>query len=369
MERQNKKNREKAKREEVARITKLIEMAYKKDPRIAKQKQEEKEMKQKKKQEKFEVIKKEREEKERQAAEERKKKEDEAKAKEEEAAKKRENDQKEAKATRKQRTKLRGFCKNVTNISPESVEKLCSFLPLQRLQNLCKAFETDIETGTQAFNTELSAVSEDEIQKEKKNQEAREKQEKEESANKKDDWSIQELDTLHKGLTKYPAGIPNRWELIADLVKRPLKEVMAKAKELASKAPTKGDINLDHSAFDRYKATVAKKVETANQKLEESKYGTVMSTNYELSKEVTPTTNSPLPTNVPTAGPPLTKTPASTVNDWTAEQQKALEQGLKSTPTAPDRWDKIALLVPGKSKKDCIDRYNYLVAQVKSKKK
>jgi len=56
----------------------------------------------------------------------------------------------------------------VTNISPESVEKLCSFLPLQRLQNLCKAFETDIETGTQAFNTELSAVSEDEIQKEKK---------------------------------------------------------------------------------------------------------------------------------------------------------------------------------------------------------
>jgi len=146
---------------------------------------------------------------------------------------------------------------------------------------------------------------------------------------------------------------------------------MSKAKELASKAPTKGDINLDHSAFDRYKALVSKKVETANQKLEESKYGTIQSTNYEL----TTNSNNTLPTNTPitstATSPPVTKTTstASTVLDWTLEQQKALEQGLKTIPTAPDKWDKIALLVPGKSKKDCIDRYNYLVAQVKSKKK
>jgi len=56
----------------------------------------------------------------------------------------------------------------VTTISPESIEKLCSVLPLQRLQSLCKSFETDIETGIQTFNTELLAVSEEEIQKEKK---------------------------------------------------------------------------------------------------------------------------------------------------------------------------------------------------------
>jgi len=74
MERQNKKIKEKAKREETARINRLIEMAYKKDPRVAKALQLEKELKQKQKQAKFDAKKREIEEQERQLAEERKKK-------------------------------------------------------------------------------------------------------------------------------------------------------------------------------------------------------------------------------------------------------------------------------------------------------
>jgi len=43
---------------------------------------------------------------------------------------------------------------------------------------------------------------------------------------------------------------------------------------------------------------------------------------------------------------------------WTTEEQKLLEQALKSYPVStPERWEKIAAAVPGRSKKDCMKRY------------
>lgn len=43
---------------------------------------------------------------------------------------------------------------------------------------------------------------------------------------------------------------------------------------------------------------------------------------------------------------------------WTTEEQKLLEQALKTYPVStPERWEKIAASVPGRSKKDCMKRY------------
>lgn len=43
---------------------------------------------------------------------------------------------------------------------------------------------------------------------------------------------------------------------------------------------------------------------------------------------------------------------------WTSEEQKLLEQALKTYPVnTPERWEKIADAVPGRSKKDCMKRY------------
>lgn len=43
---------------------------------------------------------------------------------------------------------------------------------------------------------------------------------------------------------------------------------------------------------------------------------------------------------------------------WTTEEQKLLEQALKTFPVnTPERWDKIAAAVAGRSKKDCMKRY------------
>ena len=53
-----------------------------------------------------------------------------------------------------------------------------------------------------------------------------------------------------------------------------------------------------------------------------------------------------------------------------AEQQKALETSLKTFPATlgPERWDKIAEVVPGKLRAECIARYKQVVAALKAKK-
>lgn len=58
-------------------------------------------------------------------------------------------------------------------------------------------------------------------------------------------------------------------------------------------------------------------------------------------------------------------------NDWTAEQQKQLEDGLRTYPNTMDkneRWSKIAKCVTGKTKKQCVERYKELQMKIKNKK-
>lgn len=68
-----------------------------------------------------------------------------------------------------------------------------------------------------------------------------------------------------------------------------------------------------------------------------------------------------------------TKKPEVVVNAedfWSEDQQKALENALKKYPNsiaANERWAKISQDVPGKSKKQCVDRFKYIAALIKNK--
>ena len=58
------------------------------------------------------------------------------------------------------------------------------------------------------------------------------------------------------------------------------------------------------------------------------------------------------------------------VTPWSAEEQKLLEQALKTFPASygAERWDKIAECLPNRSKKDCMRRYKELAELIRAKK-
>jgi len=54
---------------------------------------------------------------------------------------------------------------------------------------------------------------------------------------------------------------------------------------------------------------------------------------------------------------------------WSPEEQKLLEQALKTYPsTTSERWDRIAEAIPGRGKKDCMKRYKELAELIRAKK-
>ena len=57
-------------------------------------------------------------------------------------------------------------------------------------------------------------------------------------------------------------------------------------------------------------------------------------------------------------------------SSWSQEQQSALEQALAAFKKdyEGDRWEEISKCVQGKDKKECIERYKFIVMKLKEKK-
>jgi len=55
---------------------------------------------------------------------------------------------------------------------------------------------------------------------------------------------------------------------------------------------------------------------------------------------------------------------------WTVEQQKSLEMALKEAKSLPmdQRWEKVASMIHGKTKEQCIERYKFIRDQLLAKK-
>ena len=55
------------------------------------------------------------------------------------------------------------------------------------------------------------------------------------------------------------------------------------------------------------------------------------------------------------------------VTPWTADEQRLLEQALKTYPASvEDRWERISESIPNRSKKDCMKRYKVNLSQLQS---
>lgn len=366
IEKQNKAARQKRKKEEMARIRQLVDNAYACDPRIQRFKDEEKEKKlaQKKAKQDAARLRQEEEDRIRREAEEeerKKREEEEEKARIEAAALKKEKDA-QKKVLKKERKTLRTLIKDFDFFATEEtekvnnmaeVEKLAELLALTRLQSLNEALTSgDQDKAKQAFLKEVKDLNDQlEAEKQKHIEAASSKSSGDGSRKGGQPWTEAEIQTLIKGVNVFPAGTKERWEVISNFIKQHVPEstksardVLAKAKELQKNdSALKEDAS--KKAFQNFEKEQKKATSQANPK------EGVVSERFEsiAEQQIRETGTNPAP--------------------WTTEEQKLLEQALKTYPAnTPERWERISEAVPSRSKKDCMKRYKELVELIRAKK-
>lgn len=381
IEKQNKAQRAKMKKEEMARIRSVVEAAWNIDPRIAMFKENERREKSEKKlarqkaaqdqkdeleKVKLEEERKIREETERQQAEEREK---------DAAAKKIKEAQK--KILKKERKTFRTLCKSNSYYSTDekgtvenmaSMEELCEILQAEELTKLNESlaslsldeakaeFEKTVDAVAKRISEEKAQTAQQQTFKENENGGTQQQQGRKGEVT----WVHDELQLLIKAVNLFPAGTAQRWEVVANFInqhyqhsngkRRTAKEVLGKAKDLNSSDFSKSSLK-----------------EEANQKAYELFEMTRKNPNAVVESAETTREEASLIANDKSNG--TLETSSSDSKIWTAAEQKLFEQALKTYPSsAADRWDKITECVPGRTKKECIGRYKELAALVKAKK-
>lgn len=383
VDKMNKAERLRKKKEEMSRIRQLVDLAYNADPRIAKFKQEDKERKlamkkakqtaaQQRKEEEEKILRELQEAKEKADAEEKARLD--AKRLEREAQKK---------ILKKERKTFRDTCKANNYFTQndeeilkhmQAIETICETLSAIELEELNKNLKNN---GRQAFTKALND-SQTKIEEEKKSvletyMQRVPNQLDGNNSNRAPDWTNDNLHLLIKAVNLFPAGTNQRWDVVANFInqhgsfpdnskKFNAKVVLAKAKDLQNTDFSKNNLKeaANKQAFDNMKKEKRNVVlvdeSGISKKIDEEKPIKSKKNKSDNSDAVNGSQN-------------LANGDIKVEKPWTATEQQLLEQALKTYPaSSPERWDRIAECVPDRSKKDCMKRYKELVEIVKAKK-
>lgn len=315
MLKENKKMKSTAQKDERSRIIRLVQNAYKNDPRIKAEQDRLQKEREDAKIERLEMqkkLKKEKEERDKRLKEEfelrqKKKAEERIRLKEELIEKYLEF------------SKTLGF-----NFNRDEVFQIKFSAEIEKIQDIFEEVgkENDKEPKTKAF-----------IYHSNKNLGLKLRDEKRENSI----WTKEEIYALQKATKKFPAGTQSRWEKIADLVKTKGNEQII---QMAHFLQTNPSIKLVGDTFDL--RVLIKNITNGN-----SNGSTTVTENPSTDKE-------------------------KSEDKWDTNQQKALEEALRKYPSsmpANERWSKIASEVPNKNKKQCVERFKYISKMVKSQQK
>nr|QDL88431.1 dnaJ homolog subfamily C member 2-like isoform X3 [Cymbidium ensifolium] len=382
MERQNAKLREKAKKEEYARIRTLVDSAYKRDPRILRRKEEEKFEKQRKKEAKLLARKLQEEEAAKAAEEIRRRKEEEEKRAAEVALNQKKQKEKDKKLLRKERNRLRALSaslvyKSFLNISEETVESLCMSLEMEQLRNLCDNMEHKEEAHrAHLLNRALNKGNSDTAKPEGKyaqpnnfsvNGAAAKPDSILNSEKKEKPWGKEEIEMLRKGVQKYPKGTSKRWEVISEYIGtgRSVEEILKATKTVLLQKPDSAN------AFDTFleKRKPAPSIASPLTTRVESDGFPV---NGAVEKPPAKQTNQPdrIQDNLVGEFPVSNGASSSGTEDsWSSTQERALIQALKTFPKeTSQRWERVAAAVPGKTVNQCKKKFTTMKESFRSKK-
>ena len=332
------------KKQEMARIQLLVERASEADPRLRKERLERQQAKveaakqreldaEKRKQKQIEAEKRE---------EERLEQEKERKATEKIAR------EQEKKMVRKERQQLR----RMTSASFESVKEeidelpwkdsydmsvdvdfLCASLNVTQLKEINTKYESHedharallfVQEKVQKVKDGEECINADQVPEQNGGTAAESNHNGNKSSTTSNPWSQEEMSALAKGIKKFPAGGANRWDQIANYVNNLCRQDVPRARQEC--------------------------IEKFNALARESKNNTESPTEEE-------------PKNGAENG--------DDSSEWTAEQDQQLQDGLTKYPATMDkneRWTNIAKGVPGKSKKDCVQRFKTIRDALKNRK-
>jgi DnaJ homolog subfamily C member 2 len=181
--------------------------------------------------------------------------------------------------------------------------------------------------------------------------------EKSNSGNTNSLWKKEEIHALQKAVKKYPPGLRDRWDKIGEIVKtKSTNQIIQMTHYLTTNPSIKIDEDVDLNQILSGKKSEKKVVE-------KPKVEKVEKVEQDKNTIVIPQTQSKDSATASTASKPEEE-------NWSEEQQKALEGALKKFPSslpANERWTNIAGEVQGKTKKQCVDRYKYLSSLIKKK--
>jgi len=359
----------KLKQQEQARITTLVERAMAADPRLIQERKrllEEREMKQKQREQ--EALDKKRKQEEAKLAEERRIQEEKDRKVEEKLQR-----EKEKKMLRKAKQAFRRVVGEALSalLEPEHaledpVDEICNKLnrnqlikfttkleslqanPAQVVQAVKQRVENidqvDDEEGEDEENappnsngtgtTQNGSCATAESNKETTVEPAPAPSSSSSSSKSKVPFTMEELSTLAKGVKKFPPGGANRWDQIASYINNVCRPDIPRTKEECIEV-----FNQNKNAKAPAGAAPSKQPAVA----------------------------------APAAVASVATNGESTEDEdvWTEEQDQQLQEGLSKFPATMDkneRWTSIAKCVPGKSKKQCVNRFKAIREAIKNKK-
>lgn len=380
----NKAERLRKKKEEMSRIRQLVDLAYNNDPRIAKFKQDDKEKKLAAKRAKQSAAQAKKEEEERLLKEIQLAKEQAEAAEKARIEAKRQEREAQKKAIKKERKTLRDICKSNNYYADSNeqslahmtaVEAICERLSLNELEELNRNIKN---IGKSAF---LKALKENELREEQERlavlDAAKQKNNTENKpaavVKQAPEWNENNIQLLVKAVNLFPAGTNQRWEVVANFInqhgtfsennsKFNAKLVLAKAKDLQNTDFSKNNLKevANKQAFDNFKKDKKNVLNIDETGISKKLDGVTLNGDSDIK---------------PTSGVKKTssngdlKVPTKPELPWTTSEQQLLEQALKTYPSStPERWDRIAECIPNRTKKECMKRYKELVETVKAKK-
>ena len=164
-------------------------------------------------------------------------------------------------------------------------------------------------------------------------------------------WTKDEISNLQKANKKFPAGTVNRYEKIMDVVKTKSMNQIIQMSRYISTSP---NLKITGDTVDINILLGISKKESK----EEPK-----------SENVNTNKNDNSSSNI-SANTTVSSVNNTSSDEWSEDDQKNLEVALKKYPgslPANERWTKIASEVPGKNKKQCVERFKHIASLLKKK--